>query len=176
MMTHGDSLTVALALLLLAGVVVWLALRLRRSTGIPWVRIAASDTGGGTPLQEPLFSRRYGLTGKPDYLLEHGATWIPVEVKPGRTAPQPYESDLMQLVAYCLLVEEATGSPPPYGLLRYAYTSFRVAYTPTLREALLDVVDEMHIAFTMEECPRSHNNPRRCQACGFVEECEEALV
>ena len=79
----------------------------------------AQDTRGRA-LEKPLFARRIGLTGKPDYLLDVRGNTIPVEVKPRRRAPRPYESDLMQLAAYCLLVEETIGTAPPYGLLRYA--------------------------------------------------------
>ncbi len=77
----------------------------------------AQDTYGRT-LEKPLFARQIGLTGKPDYLLDIRGSTIPFEVKPGRRAAQPYESDPMQLAAYCLLVEETSGDAPPYGLLR----------------------------------------------------------
>ncbi len=166
----------ALALLLLAGVLFWLALRLRKTTGIPWVRIAASDTDGGRPLQHPLFTAQYGLTGKPDYLLEIGNALIPVEVKPDRQASQPYETDCMQVIAYCFLVEETTNHVPPYGLLRYAKASFRIPYTPDRRNHLLKVLEDMRSVHTQNDCARSHNNPRRCQSCGFVSECEDALL
>lgn len=164
-----------LALLLAAVCALWLGLRLRRSTGLPWVRVVASDTGGRT-LDKPLFARRYGLTGRPDYLLEQGRALIPVEVKPGRHADRPYESDLMQLAAYCLLVEETSGAAPPYGLLRYARHTFRLAYTATVREELLALLDEMRDALNDDDCERSHDDARRCAGCGFVEMCDEALV
>jgi CRISPR-associated exonuclease Cas4 len=162
-------------LLVLAVVLLVLALRLRRRTGLPWQRVAASDTGS-SELQKPLFSRRYSLTGKPDYLLQGGNTYIPVEVKPGRQAHQPYESDLMQLAAYCLLVEDTTGQAPPYGLLRYAQHTFRLNYTPTVRDELLALLDEMRDLLDEDDCNRSHDDPRRCMGCSFVEVCDESLV
>jgi CRISPR-associated exonuclease Cas4 len=164
-------------LLLLALLALWYALRLRRHTGLPWAHVAASDTGGGQPLQQPLFSRRYGISGKPDYLLQRRGALIPVEVKPNRSAAQPYDSDLMQLAAYCLLVEEQAGSAPPYGLLCYAQATFRLDYTASVRRHLLDVVGAMReVLDDEEECSRSHNDARRCGGCGFVTQCEEALV
>jgi CRISPR-associated exonuclease Cas4 len=167
---------VAVLLLVLAGVVLWLALRLRRRSGLPWARIVASDTSSRSALEKPLFSRRYRLTGKPDYLLQHRQSYIPVEVKPTRRARAPYDSDLMQLAAYCLLVEDATGQAPPYGVLRYADTSFRLDYTPAVRDELLEILDEMHDTLEDDDCERSHNEPRRCIACGFRDVCDEALV
>jgi CRISPR-associated exonuclease Cas4 len=169
-------MTIALALMLLAGILLWSALRLRKKTGIPWVRIVGSDTNQGLPVQQPLFARRYALTGKPDYMLENSQGYIPVEVKPGRHVRKPYESDLMQLLAYCLLVEETTGQPPAYGLLRYATESFQVPYTPAMRAHLLTILNEMREAMLMEDCTRNHDNPQRCRVCGFLAICEEALV
>jgi len=166
----------AAALLLLALVALAVALLLRRRTGLPWARVVASDADVGKPLQKPLFARRYGLTGKPDYLLQRGGALIPVEVKPTRRAPAPYDSDLFQLAAYCLLVEEASDQAPPYGLLRYADATFRLDYTPTVRADLLDLLREMQAALVEDdELERSHDDARRCRGCGFFEQCDEAL-
>lgn len=114
---HPPMVIVALTLFLLSLLLIWIALRLRRRTGIPWVPIVASDMEeeGWQPAQRPLFASRYALTGKPDYLLVVAGRYVPVEVKPGRHAPHPYESDLLQLVAYCVLIEETMGQAPPYG-------------------------------------------------------------
>lgn len=169
-------MTAALVLFFLAILILWLALHVRRNTGLPWARVVGSDTGTFQALPRPLFARRHGLTGKPDYLLELRGATIPVEVKPGRRAPQPYDSDLMQLAAYCLLVEETTGNPPPYGLLRYADTSFRLDYTPAVRARLLATLTAMRADLAEQDCARSHAEPRRCAGCGFVEVCAEALV
>lgn len=169
-------MTAAVVLALLALLLLLLALLLRRRSGLPWARVAASDTDEKRPLDKPLFAPRYGLTGRPDYLLKRGAVYIPVEVKPGRFAPQPYESDLMQLAAYCLLVEETYQQPPPYGLLRYANQTFRLDYTPEVRADLLAILQEMRAALEDDDCARSHDEPARCRSCGFVAVCDEALV
>jgi CRISPR-associated exonuclease Cas4 len=162
---------IMVALLLLAG-----AALLRRRSGLPWGRVTADDVGAGRALQRPLVSRRYGLTGKPDYLIERGGASIPVEVKPGRRAREPYDSDLMQLAAYCLLVEESTGRAPPYGLLRYAEASFRLDYSPSVRGRLLAILDEMRDLLDADDAARSHDDPRRCAGCGFRDSCEESLA
>lgn len=165
----------AVLLLILALLLLLAALRLRRRTGLPWRRVAASDTGGGRPLAAPLFAPRYRLTGRPDYLLEQRGRLIPVEVKPGRRARQPYAADLAQLAAYCLLVEETEDQPPPYGLLRYADATFRLDYTPTVRAELLAILAEMRAALDADDCARSHASPARCRGCGFFAVCDEAL-
>jgi CRISPR-associated exonuclease Cas4 len=152
---------------------IW-SLQLRSRTGLPWAPVVYQDTGGYAP-EKPLFARRLGLVGKPDYLLELRGQIIPVEVKPGRHAPQPYESDLMQLAAYCVLVEETYDAAPPYGLLRYAERTFRLDYTAQIRDDLLAVLGEMREALAGLECDRSHDEPRRCVSCGFFEQCDQAL-
>jgi CRISPR-associated exonuclease Cas4 len=168
------GVTFGLALLLLAVLFCAWGLRLRRKTGLPWAPVLAQDTNGRT-LEKPLFARRIGLTGKPDYVLDIRGATIPVEVKPGRRAARPYESDLMQLAAYCLLVEEINGAAPPYGLLRYAEHTFRLDYTPLVRDELLALLDEMRDCLQEPDCARSHDDLWRCQGCGFFEQCDEAL-
>src|SRR4051812_7668192 len=63
---------------------------LQRRSGLPRARLVYSDTGAWRRADEPLFSRQYGLTGKPDYLLEERGQVIPVEVKPSRRSDRPY--------------------------------------------------------------------------------------
>lgn len=173
---HSSMVIVALTLFLLSLLLVWIALRLRQRTGIPWVPVVAGDMEGWQSAQRPLFAPRYALTGKPDYLLSVAGRYVPVEVKPGRYAPSPYESDLMQLVAYCVLIEETMGQAPPYGLLRYADTTFRIPYTPTLRATLLSTLDTMRNYLSAADCDRSHQVPQRCAGCGFGQICDQALV
>ncbi len=165
---------ISVALLLLAGALLLAALRLRRSTGVPWARVRSSDTGW-RPAEAPLISQRYGLVGTPDYLLESRGGVIPIEVKPGRVADEPYESDLMQLAAYCLLVEDTTGRAPPYGLLRYATHTFRLEYTPAIRAELLVILEDMRADRFADDVPRSHDQPARCRGCGFYTQCDDRL-
>lgn len=159
-----------LSLLLLAA-----AFAVRRSTGVPWSRIVYSDTRAWQQVQEPLYARQYGLVGKPDYLVKRGKQVIPVEVKPGRRAATPYPSDLMQLAAYCLLVEETTGVRPPFGLLCYADATFKVPFDKRRRHDLIAIVHEMQAADSWRAPARSHNEISRCEACGFASQCSEAL-
>lgn len=163
-------------LLLCAAVLLVVALRMRQASGLPWARVLVSDTNGWHKADAPLISRRYGLVGQPDYLLATRAGIVPVEVKPGRTASEPYESDLMQLAAYCLLVEDVTGRAPKYGLLRYAAHTFRLPYTRHIRAELLELVEEMRQDRAADDVARSHQQPRRCRGCGFHESCDDRLA
>jgi len=77
--------------------------QLRASTGLPWRTVVYHDTAR-RELTKALFSARYQLTGKPDYVLADGKALIPVEVKPQRQATSPRQGDILQLAAYCLLL------------------------------------------------------------------------
>lgn len=161
---------------LLALVLLVAALRLRRSTGLGWRRVVYSDTRAWQSTPEPLIAREYGLVGKPDYIVRRGRHLVPVEVKPGRRARTPYDSDLMQLAAYCLLMEATTGKRPPFGILRYADATFEIPFDDRRRRELLDTLAAMHADMTSEYVPRSHDEPGRCGGCGFAERCEESLA
>lgn len=164
------------ALLLLAGVMGWLARWQQRRTGLPYARVRYDDASMGERLEKPLLSHRYRLTGRPDYLLEKRGRLIPVEVKPTRQASTPYPGDMMQLMAYCLLVEEQFGQSPPYGLLRYASGSWQIPFNAATRQALLDTLAAMSEADGAGEVDRSHQQPARCASCGQRPNCDQSLV
>jgi CRISPR-associated exonuclease Cas4 len=166
-----------LSLLLAAIVAFRLSRVVRLETGLPIrARVVYSDTGAWDQVEKPLFSRRHLLTGKPDYLVEENGVRIPIEVKPNRTANEPRLSDSLQLAAYGLLVEETFGAPPPYGLLKYRESVFRVEFTPELRAQLLDVLSEMRGNLSAEDLARSHAEARRCLACGYRAGCGQEIT
>jgi CRISPR-associated exonuclease Cas4 len=175
------ELLAALVLFTLAlGLVLFGLARFQRlRTGLPFnARIVYADTGAWTRVERPLFARAFALTGKPDYVVQLKSDIIPVEVKPTRTAPFPRESDVMQLTAYGLLIEETLGEgrAPPYGLLKYRDAVFQIDFTAELRGRLLDLMMAMRVDATAQDVRRSHTEARRCRACGYREECTEALV
>lgn len=162
--------------LLIAGLVLmWLARKGRARTGLPEGRVVAADVGPWRRMERPFFSHRHGLTGRPDYVVADGLNLIPVEVKSGRAPRQPYESHVLQLAAYCLLLGEAAGRRPPYGIIRYDDRAFEVPYTRELEEELLDVLEEMRRDLAAGGASRSHDDPRRCAACGYRADCDQAL-
>jgi CRISPR-associated exonuclease Cas4 len=166
-------LTIAFVLALL----VWVhaGRRIARS-GVPEGRAISQDADRRRALHRPLVSLRYGLAGKPDYLVETTEGLVPVELK-SRDSPRsgPYASDTTQLTAYCVLVEAATGVTPPYGIIQYANRSWRIKYTPYAREQLLRVIEEMRGARHLQTVHRNHSCPGRCRACGFRETCGERI-
>lgn len=152
----------------------WRASTARARSGLPRGEVVYADMAGWMRAK-PLYAPRYRLAGKPDYLVRQGQELIPVEVKPHRRSAEPYEADILQLAAYCLLVEEDLGAPPACGLLRYAERTFRIPYEPHLRESLMATLQAMRSDLEQPDVPRSHEDPVRCRYCGVRQDCQQAL-
>ncbi len=142
---------------------------------MPAGKVVYADTGAWQRNERPLFSRTYGLTGKPDYLVRDARHIIPVEVKSRAAPDSPYLSHVMQLAAYCLLVEDVLGARAPYGFVHYRDKTFRVDFTSALRAELLSLLKEMRGALRAPVVHRSHDSAARCAHCGFQEVCGEGL-
>ncbi|MEO5952737.1 MAG: Dna2/Cas4 domain-containing protein [Chloroflexia bacterium] len=166
------------AIILVCGAILTLiiATRLRATTGIPKGDIVSSDTSA-EQRGKPLYSPRYRLTGTPDYLINTPQGPVPVEVKPTRTETEPRHSHLLQVLAYCLLIEETEGRKPPYGLLKYSANTFRVDYNEATRAHLLGVMQTMRETADLEQWQvnRNHNIPNRCRPCGYRDQCDQSL-
>jgi CRISPR-associated exonuclease Cas4 len=170
----GWAVIVGIALIAASSLALVWAARVRKATGLPGGRIISRDTGP-EERGSPLFSARYGLTGTPDYVIRTSRGLVPVEVKPARYESEPHDSHLLQVLAYCLLLEETEGKRPPYGLLRYSSDTFKVDYNAQTRAYLLSVMDEVRGAAQATEVHRNHDQPQRCRACGYRPVCEESL-
>ena len=170
-------LYLALFLLLLAFLFFRQSNRQQRQAGLPGGRVIYTDTlAWGAPLEQPLFNKELGLTGKPDYLVQQKGGIIPVEVKSGRAPEAPYDSHIYQLASYCMLVEKTYGKRPPYGIIHYPNRDFAVDYPPALENSLLDILAEMRRDDAKREVNCSHAEPGRCVRCGFRKICEQKLA
>ena len=129
-------------------------------------RLVAVDAGRPVTLR----SERYRLVGRPDELrrLSDGRL-VPVEFKSRSTPPRgPTSSHVVQVRAYCLLVEETTGVPPPYGVLRYSDGEFRVRWDDRARGELLSVRAELLAPYDGRATP----SPARCTRCPWFGVCD----
>ena len=95
-----------------------------------------------------LVSEKYDLQGKPDYIFKTRLTrkYIPVEIKSTQLKEDeeyPHEGDLMQLVAYFLIIEDVYNRRPRYGRLIYKNRMFIVKNTRKLRRQLKNYLREM---------------------------------
>ncbi len=170
----------AFLLALIAVAFLWLSGRLRAQSGLPAGRVIYSDTGMWQRNPLSLFSKAHGLTGKPDYLIEQGTSQhpdmiIPVELKSATAPAQPHAGHVLQLAAYCLLVETHYGIRPTHGIVQYADKQFAIDYTPALERELLKVIAAMRADLDSGKAERSHDEAWRCAACGLKENCEKQI-
>ena len=168
---------VACFVLILGLAVLWWGRRAHDGTGMPVGEVISTDMGGWRAQDQPLISRRYGLVGKPDYLVDvrekrHSVT-IPVEVKSRRKPAIAYDSHVLQLATYCLLVEDVYKRPPPYGYLRYADATLKVPFTNDLRRQVLAAADAIRGARQASNVSRPHEDGGRCMGSGYRHGCGE---
>lgn len=123
-----------------------------------------------------LVSRKYGLTGRPDYIIVRDGAHIPVELKTGRIPKGPFFSHIMQVGAYCILTEETYGEAPPYGIVRYGDREFEVDYTEDLKSLVLQKAREIREARKTGDVHRNHNRPGKCRSCSRRGICPETLA
>lgn len=121
-------------------------------------------------------STKYGLRGRPDYVVLEGEYHIPVEIKTGRTPRGPLFSHILQTAAYCILLEEEYGKSPPYGILKYGETEHEIDYTGDLRQLVLNKLREMREAIDKGEAHRNHSREMKCARCSRRNVCPEKLA
>tara|TARA_Y100000310_G_C20681497_1_gene816221 strand:- start:2773 stop:3282 length:510 start_codon:yes stop_codon:yes gene_type:complete len=121
--------------------------------------------------EKAFFSQRYRLTGKPDFILHTKDGLLPLEIKHSSRPEQPYFSHVMQLVSYCLLMEEEKGVKPKYGFIQYkGGQPFSVPYTEAMKEKLLEIMGEMRGFIEAGEGPEVVRKGR-CGKCNREGEC-----
>ena len=123
----------------------------------------------GSPVT--LVSERYRLTGRPDLLRRApDGRLVPIEVKSRRAPPRgPPLSHLVQVWAYCLLVEDSERAPPPYGVLRYSDgAEFRVRWDAGARAELLRLRADVARPYDGRATP----SPAKCAHCTWRAGCD----
>ena len=94
-----------------------------------------------------LYSAKYELQGKPDYIFQNPITKkiVPVELKSGSIDEEelPHHGDLLQLGAYFLILEDVYGQKPPFGRIVYQDYMFEIRNTAKIRNEVLSTMKEM---------------------------------
>lgn len=121
-----------------------------------------------------LRSQRYGISGKPDKVVQNRKLVVPYEYK-STDAVRPREGHMLQMAAYFLILEENfPDSRVEYGVLKYRNYAFRIENSKRLMEELFQVVDRMRSNLGMPE--PNHNNRGKCVYCSFRETCSKKLI
>ena len=145
-----------------------------------------ADEESGEMVTVELASEALGLTGKVDCLRHVDGSLIPYEHKRGRARREgkealAWESDALQVSAYAMLLEEATGKPVPEGRVRYhaENVTVRVPLDDTARSAVRDAVEQARQLRERPDRPPVSDNDRLCIRCSLAPVClpeEERLL
>lgn len=128
-------------------------------------------------LNRQLVSYDYGITGRPDYVIDRDSLPVPVLRKIGHAPDAPYDSHVAQILVHCLLIETTVRVPPPFGIVRYNERTFEVDYDPPAFDALMHLLEEIRSEKKHTTIPhRSHEIRRRCFGCSHQSTCDESLV
>ncbi|MEM3927890.1 MAG: CRISPR-associated protein Cas4 [Archaeoglobaceae archaeon] len=158
-----------IALVLIFVLVVYLFLERRTLRG----KIVYSDV---IRSEKPLYSKTLAIAGKPDFILRRGDKLIPVEYKSSKKPRKLYRSHVLQLAAYCWLIEENYNVKCPFGYIVYGKKKFKVKYDDGLRKELMNTVGQMRdfLKLSLEEASR-RKNEKRCKSCLLKESCEKLV-
>lgn len=130
-----------------------------------------------------VFSATLGVSGECDVvefhrnadgisLNGHDGLWQPYPVEYKRGKPKEHNADEMQLCAQAMCLEEMLCCTIPCGALFYGEPRRRteVEFTPELRRAVKDSLNEMHDYYKRGYTPKA--KPRKgCSACSLKEIC-----
>ena len=142
----------------------------KRSAEARYGTLRAIDAGAPAVLR----SDRYRIQGRPDILRQlRDGRLVPIELKSRGSPPSgPARSHVVQVWAYCLLIEETSGRPPPFGVLRYSDREYRIAWNAAARRDLLALRAEVHRPYDGRATP----SPARCARCTWVEVCDARIL
>jgi CRISPR-associated exonuclease Cas4 len=141
------------------------------------VHEAGSDSRGAVRIEYdmPLRSLRLGLSGRADVVelrRQPDKTWqpFPVEYKHGK--PKKDDSDLVQLCAQALCLEEMLGCSVPAGAFYYGAKKRRteVAFDERLRRVTEDAAARLHELLSGTITPQPEYS-KRCESCSLIDTC-----
>lgn len=139
--------------------------------GIVPGRVGERGLYGGVPEVD----EEWGVSGRPDYVIETDDGPVPVEVKTGFTPREPFDSHRMQLATY-LRLQEASGRPPAYGMITYPKGAFRLAWDEQTQAELQAALARMQAAKESGVADRDHEHPGRCKGCARRDACDQQLA
>jgi CRISPR-associated exonuclease Cas4 len=142
----------------------------KRALGLPEGELVYEDADGQG---EPLSSSAYPLVGKPDYVVKlPDGRPVPIELKLNmHDVTAPYSNHMIQLAAYCLILEDYFVQAPTYGVLRYADREFTVEYTPALKKKVIRLLTEMSRCSEQQPPPLARQRASKCRTCTFQPIC-----
>lgn len=135
----------------------------------------------------PIHSREMGVSGECDVVefhrCENGISLdgregnysvVPVEYKRGK--PKEDDTDILQVAAQAMCLEEMLCCIIPYGYIYYGETKHRmkVEFTDEIKEKVRSIFDEMHKYYAQQYTPKVKTS-KKCNACSLKDICLPVL-
>jgi len=130
-----------------------------------------------------LKSSRLGITGQSDVIEFHKnpngvgisyseGKWLPLPIEYKRGKPKVDSSDLMQLCAQAICIEEMFGCSIDKGYLFYGRTNHRLAvdFSEDLRKETEKTIEDMHKAFNANTLYKP-DKTAKCKSCSLKDLC-----
>lgn len=131
-----------------------------------------------TDLDKPaktIFSEKYRLAGKPDYIVKRKNNYIPIEVKKVESN-SPFKNHILQLASYCLLLEDKFKKEVPFGVLVYSKgQQFKIPFDENLRRELSKIISNIKNSIRKKSVMRNHNFVNRCLFCSYRHVCNQKI-
>ncbi len=123
----------------------------------------------------PLYSARYGLTGKADIVELHNDEPVPVEYKKGKR--RKFENDDIQLCAQAFCLEEMFSAEVPFGYIYHAASKRRreVIFDWRLRQETEKAIEAVREMLINGRVPPAKLAPR-CEGCSLRAICMPELT
>ena len=123
----------------------------------------------------PIWSERYGLTGRCDVVEREGGLFRPVEYKVGARKGQIHAS--IQAAAQALCLEEMFQTTVLEVALYFAQTKekVRLPFTEELRTRTLECIEETRRSLHDERPPEPLAD-HRCRSCSLIDACQPFAV
>lgn len=138
--------------------------------------LATDEDGERTQLE--LADPALGLVGKVDAIRRRDGSLVPYEHKRGKArrdgkTAQPWPSDRLQVVAYAVLIESATGQAIPEGRVRYHAdnATVRVPIDDAARAELSGAIAAARALRESPDRPPVAENDRLCARCSLAPVC-----
>lgn len=148
-----------------------------------------SEVGSGMRIARSLrlHSFRLGLTGQADIVEFHrvqqtdgggvslpatDGRWLPFPVEYKRGRPKPDHSDIVQLCAQAICLEEMLGAQMSKGAIYYGQPRRRqeVIFSENLRKETEERAMQLHLFVARRETPRARYE-KKCKSCSLFEIC-----
>jgi CRISPR-associated exonuclease Cas4 len=160
--------------ILAVGILIFFLLKFKKKADVYEVPKGRFVYGDLVSEGKVLVSNKYGLSGKPDRVIESKGLLIPYEFKSGSAGETPWEPHKIQMGVYFLILKELYPQKEiQYGVIRYRNRAFYVENTQELRDRVLQRTE---ILRRVKGVPsRNHNTPNKCAPCKYRSICRERL-